>query len=622
MAEPVNVRKHPLRRGFISLLALLTLAAFIAACGASTTDAPAASESAAPAQPAAQAEPAPEVAQPQALAIPATPAPATAAPAQPAPQPTAAPAPTATPAPPAAEARDTLIFITSEEPTTVGAASPNCGGNIQNTICDDLASDPLTWIDDQNDYRVVGLTGVESWEQIDPDRWRFQLREGVTFHNGAPWNATQAAFWIDYFGDEETSGHYNSNDFSFHGVIGGEVVDEYTLDVVCGNPCPILPRTTIFTKFQDVGWFEQQSEDEIERWTVGLGPYKLVEWRLTEIELEAYEGYNPNPSTIYSRAPSIRYLKQIWRNEPQVRGSVLAAEEADWAEISFEDRDRVPKWKSATNNEAYVYAIDTVHHPELRKKEVREALNLAFDCQTIAETLFEGVLSCYGNIAQTGTVGITPENSAPYPYNPERARQLLEQANYDPSNQITLYLRSQRVPKDVEYAEAVVTYWNDAGINVDMQVVESSVHAGRGRSNCGHGRTREDFANAAGADLHEKCRTLGPGMPDFVSMNLTAPATSTESLDFSRQAILRNSCFSRSSGICRQDFEDKLEVAIATPTGDLRTQRMEELANIVHNDFHFVPNFLVVQIYGLSADLEWEPHYAPRIRANIMYFSQ
>lgn len=622
MAEPVNVRKHPLGRGFISLLALLTLAAFIAACGASTTDAPAASESAAPAQPAAQAEPAPQVAQPQALAIPATPAPATAAPAQPAPQPTAAPAPTATPAPPAAEARDTLIFITSEEPTTVGAASPNCGGNIQNTICDDLASDPLTWIDDQNDYRVVGLTGVESWEQIDPDRWRFQLREGVTFHNGAPWNATQAAFWIDYFGDEETSGHYNSNDFSFHGVIGGEVVDEYTLDVVCGNPCPILPRTTIFTKFQDVGWFEQQSEDEIERWTVGLGPYKLVEWRLTEIELEAYEGYNPNPSTIYSRAPSIRYLKQIWRNEPQVRGSVLAAEEADWAEISFEDRDRVPKWKSATNNEAYVYAIDTVHHPELRKKEVREALNLAFDCQTIAETLFEGVLSCYGNIAQTGTVGITPENSAPYPYNPERARQLLEQANYDPNNQITLYLRSQRVPKDVEYAEAVVTYWNDAGINVDMQVVESSVHAGRGRSNCGHGRTREDFANAAGADLHEKCRTLGPGMPDFVSMNLTAPATSTESLDFSRQAILRNSCFSRSSGICRQDFEDKLEVAIATPTGDLRTQRMEELANIVHNDFHFVPNFLVVQIYGLSADLEWEPHYAPRIRANIMYFSQ
>ena len=631
MANPREFRKpgigkSGLRRGLLLALGLLALAA-VAACGASEPAAPAAQQEAAPAV---APTTAPAVAQPEALAIPATPAPAAAAPAATAmpaapvsAAPTAAPAPTATPAPPAVSARDLLTFITAEEPTTIGAASANCGGNIQNTICDDLASDPLTWIDDHNDYRVVGLTGIEGWEQIGPDRWRFQLREGVTFHNGAPWNATQAKFWVDYFGDEETSGNYNSNDFSFHGVIGGEVVDDYTLDVVCGKPCPILPRTTIFTKFQDVGWFEQASEDEIERFTVGLGPYRIVEWRSGQyVELEAYEGYNPNPATNYSRAPTINTLRQVWRNEPQVRGSMLAAEEADWAEISFEDRGRVPKWKSATNNEAYVYAIDTVHHPELRKKEIREALNLAFDCETIAAELFEGVLQCYGNISQTGTVGITPENSAPYPYDPERARQLMAAANYDPANQITLYLRSQRVPKDVEYAEAVVTYWRDAGFNVDMQVVESSVHAGRGRSNCGHGRTREDFANAAGADLHEKCRNLGPGMPDFVSMNITAPATSTESLDFSRQAVLRNSCFSRSSGICRQDFEDLMELAIATPTGDLRRQRMEELADIVHNDFHFVPNFLVVQIYGLSADLEWEPHYAPRIRANIMSFSQ
>ena len=49
--------------------------------------------------------------------------------------------------------------------------------------------------------------------------------------------------------------------------------------------------------------------------------------------------------------------------------------EADWAEIAFQDRDLAPKWKSATNNEAYVYAIDTVHHPWLRQREIREALN-------------------------------------------------------------------------------------------------------------------------------------------------------------------------------------------------------------------------------------------------------
>lgn len=634
-----SAKNHWFGRVLTSMLVLLALLAV--ACGSS----PAAEE-----QQTTTEATQPETARPEALAIPATQAPAPQAaaqepaqsgsqepasqPASEAPAPTAAPQPTQAPPQMAASARDTMTFLTAEEPTTIGAASPNCGGNIQNTICDDLASDPLTWIDDHNNYQVVGLTGVEGWEQIDADRWRFNLRQGVTFHNGAPWNAEQAKFWIDYFGDEETSGHYNSNDFSFHGVFGGEVVDEYTLDVVCGKACPILPRTTIFTKFQDVGWFLEQTAAtsiadlpdempaEVERFTVGLGPYKIVEWRTgLEVELEAYEGYNPNPATNYSRAPTIKTLIQQWRNEPLVRASALAAGEADWAEIAFQDRDLAPKWKSATNNEAYVYAIDTVHHPWLRMKEVREALNLAIDCQTVMEEVFDGVLECYGNIAQTGTVGITPENSAGYPYDPERAMQLLQQVGYDADaddSLIKLHIRSQRVPKDVEYAEAVITFWRDVGINAELLVVESSIHAGTGRSNCGHGRTREDFLNASGADLHQKCLALGPGMPNYASMHITAPATSTESLDFSRQAVLRNSCYSRSSGVCYQDFEDKLEIANATPSGDLRRQRMEELADQVHFNYHFVPNFLVVQIYGLAEDLEWEPHYAPRIRANIM----
>ena len=103
-------------------------------------------------------------------------------------------------------------------------------------------------------------------------------------------------------------------------------------------------------------------------------------------------------------------------------------------------------------------------------------------------------------------------------------------------------------------------------------------------------------------------------------MQLTESATSTESLDFSRQGILRNSCFSRSSGVCEEALENMIEIANATDTGPLRTQRMIEIANHVHDHFHFVPNFQNVVVYGLSADLVWEPYYAPRIRANTFRF--
>ena len=639
----------PVKKTLFHLLALIAVLAV--ACGASAPE----EASPATAEPAAE----PQLAAPAALAIPATAVPAAqetmaqttetqpaeamaqpadstqAQPAAPAAAPTAAPQ--ATPAPPApvASVRDTLIFVTNEEPTTVGAASPNCGGNIQNTICDDMASDPLTWIDDHNNFQVVGLTGIEGWEQIDADRWRFQLRQGVTFHNGAPWNAEQAAFWIDFFGDEETSGHHNSNDFSFHGVIGGEVVDDYTLDVVCGDACPILPRTTIFTKFQDVEWFLNavgatsiddlpiEFPAEIHRNTVGLGPYKLVEWRSgIEIELEAYEDYNPNPATSFSQAPSINTVIQQWRNEPAVRASMLQAGEADWTEIAIDDRDRVPKWVSATNNEVFRFTIDTIFDPELSKKDVRAALNHSVDCQTILEQIYGGLVNCYGNIAQVGTVGITDYNSAPHAYDPDLAMQLLQQANYDPEHEVVLTMRSNRIPKDVEVGEAYVTSWNAVGINATLNVVESSVYSNIHRSTCGHQRTREEIANAAGADLHAKCVTLGPGPPRHASLSIAAGPTSTESLDYSRQAVLRNSCYSRSSGVCYQDLQDMIEEAGATPTGDLRTQRMETIADYVHDNFHFVHGFQVVSVYALSDGLEWTPHYAPRVRANTMYFSK
>jgi ABC-type transport system substrate-binding protein len=566
---------------------MVLLTALLVACGATATAVP-------------QDQPEPTIARPVPLEI----------------KPTSAPPPTMV-----VSTRDTLRFLTSEEPTTIGAASPNCGGNLQNTICDDMASDPLTWIDTAS-FQVVPMTGIESWEQRDPRRWRFKLRDGVKFHNGAPWNAEQAKFWIDFFGDEQTSGHNNSNDFSFHGVMGGEVVDPLTLDVVCKNACPILPRTTIFTKFQDVGWFKTATPADIERNTVGLGPYKIVEWRAgVQVELEAFKDYKPNKA-YDSQAPSIKRVIQMWRNEPLVRASMMATGEADWAEISFEDRNRVAKWKSGTNNEVSLYAIDTVHHPELRKKEVREALNLAIDCKTLMAKLYDNLMECYGNTAQTGTVGITPQNSAPYGYNPARARLLLKQAGYNPANKITLSIRSQRVPKDVEYAEAAVTYWREVGINADLAVLEASQWNTVSRSNCGHMRTRAELQNAPGADLHEKCRSLGAGPPRFSSMNLSGTATSTESLDWSRHAVQRNSCYSRTSGVCFGDLEKLIEEASATDTGPLRAQRLQAVADRAHNEFYFVPVTQVVSMYALAKNLEWQPNYAPRLRANTMKFTK
>ena len=105
----------------------------------------------------------------------------------------------------------------------------------------------------------------------------------------------------------------------------------------------------------------------------------------------------------------------------------------------------------------------------------------------------------------------------------------------------------------------------------------------------------------------KKCANLGPGQPNFASMHITAPATSTESLDFFQAGHpAETAATAAPAGSATSTWRKMIEEANATPSGDLRRQRMEAVADRVHFDYHFVPNFLVVQIYGLSADLEWE----------------
>ena len=266
------------------------------------------------------------------------------------------------------------------------------------------------------------------------------------------------------------------------------------------------------------------------------------------------------------------------------------------------------------------FPIDTVHDPELRKVEVREALNISVDCQTVLQRIFDDLVDCYANIAPGGTVGIINRNSAPHPYQPERARQLLQEANYDPNHKIVLTMRSDRLATELEYGEALVDSWREVGINAELNLVPFDRYIATISSNCGSGRTRADFARTAGGDLHEKCRNLGPGDPNNVSMQITGGLTSGISLDYAWQATQLNSCYSPISGVCYEDLEALIWTAFDTPMGDPRRQRMEAIADRVYDNFHFVQGFQAVTVFGLDLDLRWEPYYAPRLRVNTMHF--
>ena len=181
-----------------------------------------------------------------------------------------------------------------EQPGSMDPWGTSCTAVIYTAVCDTIVNEPMTWIT-SNTFEVVSLSGVESWEQISANTWNFTLRQGVKFHNGEPWNAESAKAGIDQNGNVDNA----SSSYSYHGSVQGEVVDEYTVRVVCADDCAVLPRSMIFGRFQAPGWYASAPEEELNRQVHGIGPYKLVEWRPDiDIQMEIYEDYVPNPNNI------------------------------------------------------------------------------------------------------------------------------------------------------------------------------------------------------------------------------------------------------------------------------------------------------------------------------------
>ena len=573
------------------LILALFLALALVACG---------SAAAPVAEPAAPAPaPASEPAEPAPVSVAATPVP----------QPEAVAAPAET-----SGAKDSVTIVMSAEPGSINPWDPNCNATLDTAVCNEIVNEPFTWIT-SDDFEVIPLSGVESWEQVDTDTWRFTLRQGVQFHNGEPWNATAAKAAVDQNGDVNNS----SQSYTYHGPISGTVVDEHTLEVNCENDCPILPRGMIFSRMQAPAWYAAASEEDRGRNVIGIGPYQLVEWRPgIDIKMEAYEGYVPNPDTsiVDAQPAKIKDLTNVWRGEEIVRASMIQAGEAEWAaDIGFDKKDQVPQFRQSGTSEVYALIPDTMWHPELKKKKVREAINLAIDCETITAALLDGI-PCWGNISPSGTVGLTERNSAPYPYDPVRAKELLAEADYDPTNKVIIYTRSGRCCRDPEFQEAVLNYLQEVGITAELQIVERTRSKEITSSGCGRFKDADNYLGVW------DCAQREPPGPNFNTSHMSTTNTSNEMLDTEVQANRRVGCEHTSSFACYPEIWEKVLVAKSIPPGELRQERMAEIADFIHDEHIFIPFVEVQLVYGLAANLNWEPLYAPRLRVNTMSYNQ
>jgi ABC-type transport system substrate-binding protein len=182
------------------------------------------------------------------------------------PTPTAAistpePAGAAMPAQPVS-AKDSITLAMNEEPITMNPYISQ-GGIAQSPSKDNMV-DPLTW-QSGDDQRIVSTTATESWQKVDADTWRFELRQGVKFHNGEAWNAQAALPSLAYQGVADN----DNSSFNYTAGYKAEAVGEYSVNINCDQACPVFPETAFLLNFSAPDYFKNAPEEEFEKKTVG-----------------------------------------------------------------------------------------------------------------------------------------------------------------------------------------------------------------------------------------------------------------------------------------------------------------------------------------------------------------
>ena len=539
------------------------------------------------------------------------------------------PTPTATPQPAkVTSAKDNVTLAVSIEPDRLNSLRGITGSLISPIIHDNVV-ETLTW-QSGDDQRIVPTSATVSWEQLAPDKWRFQLRNGIKFHNGESWNAQAALPSLDYQGISAKG----SKSFPYTAGFKSEAVGADSLDIICEQPCPVFPNTAFFLSFEAPNFVNTTPEAELARQSIGFGPYKVVKWDPgVSITEAAYSDYVPAGNHPEFQKPLLRNVKWVFRGDSTVLAAMVKAGEADIAwDVGVDTVKALPKEmiKSGSSAEVFVFWVDNVWHPELKKKQVRLAINHAINCQEIVDTLYGGYSTCRGNIIFPGVIGATERNTAPFEYNPARARELLREANYDPKNEIRITGRAARIPKNVEVYEAVQGYLKQVGMNVKISIVEQGTY--KNISDCGVGVRVNEYLEAQGKDpnkvkpaLADIQEAIGKGPPTkCVAEHMVESEPSNETLDFGRQVNFKINCAFPRSHACDPSpggIQEQIAPALAA-SGAERQRLMSVLADKMHDDALSIFGFDLPVIYAVNPKLNWKTRFDGRVRVNTMWFSK
>ncbi|KAB1187777.1 MULTISPECIES: ABC transporter substrate-binding protein [Haloferax] len=299
-----------------------------------------------------------------------------------------------------------------------------------------------------------------NYERIDgEDAVRFDIREGVTFHNGDELTPEDVAYSINRVVDEEV-GFASPQSDQLAGVTGAEVIEgERAVKVLNDGLNPIV--FSEFATYLDVmqqSWVEERSKAQIGQEMNGTGPFKLDSYTEDEeVVLSRYDDYWQEPAavdTLTFRAASeaSTRVNQLLQGETDV---IVNVPPQEVQRVNNSENARV----AAAPSTRIIYNAMRYDVEPFDSVEFRQAMNYAIDLESIVQNVLGGFGAQTSQPTLPEFVGHNADLD-PYPYDPEMAEQLVEESGYAGA-EIELNTPVGRYLKDLEISQAVAGYINE-----------------------------------------------------------------------------------------------------------------------------------------------------------------
>jgi peptide/nickel transport system substrate-binding protein len=310
---------------------------------------------------------------------------------------------------------------------------------------------------------VLSPALAESWEQINDNTWRFYLRQGLTFHDGKPFNASSVAWHIEMLSAPDFNGSV-INKLSDN-QISANVIDDFTIDIITESPDPILPIRLYWLYMSSP---DSHDADPDSQNMIGTGPYMLETRNQGEsIVLVANPDY-------WGGTPAVNKVTFIWREDPALRLAMLRANEADIAQSILPGEDTSVQILSADIPETAFIRMDP--HPPLDDIRVRQAICMAIDREEFVENSFFGFAKLANQLITPDVLGYNPDIPL-WAYDPEGARDLIEQARADgvPVDlELTIIGRTAIYTNATKAMEELQLWLTEIGLNVKLEMLDRS----------------------------------------------------------------------------------------------------------------------------------------------------